>query len=231
MPKLEEKIDDILNSNPKSPLFVRLVDKKLKKEDYSGAMEILQKNIIRFTDYPTALLLYGETLAATGFFREAEINIKKASDILNSEKTFHYYMERLERYRKIRIDNDEDFSNSTVTDEKDDELKNLAKELSGAKISRDENLEINEEEKTDTENREKENPEPEPKEDKPKQGGIFNFFGGEDLVSETLAGIYFAQGNLEEAKSIYEKLVTIQPENEVYFRKKIAEVEEAMKKQ
>ena len=228
MTKLEEKTEDIFNTNPKSHLFVRAVEKKLRAEDYPGAMEILQKNIIRFTDYPTALLLYGETLAATGFFREAEENIKKASNILNSEKTFHYYMERLERYRKTRLDYEEDSSSKEVIEVKDDELESLAKELTGAKISSEENEEASMEDKN---NDETETPQPVKEEDKQKKGGVFNFFGGEDLISETLAGIYFAQGNLEEARSIYEKLIALQPENEGHFRNKIAEVEEAMKRQ
>ena len=226
MPNLEEKISNILNENPKSPLFIRAVDKKLHEEDYSGAMELLQKNIIRFTDYPTALILYGETLAANGFFKEAGQNIKKASEILNSDNTYKYYLERLERYRSIRKDSDED--SFMMDGAADDELENLAKELTGAKISENKE-EIFTKKKEEIEEIGETPIDETPKPEKPKSPAVFNFFGGDDLISETLAGIYFAQGNLKEAKSIYEKLRALQPDNEAHFRKKIAEIDEAMK--
>lgn len=61
-----------------------------------------------------------------------------------------------------------------------------------------------------------EEPEPEPeKKDK-------------EIVSETLAGIYFAQGNYEEALTIYEKLLIFQPEKSEFFKKRIDEIKEQL---
>ncbi|MFA8342175.1 MAG: hypothetical protein ACEPO8_04300 [Rhodothermaceae bacterium] len=50
-----------------------------------------------------------------------------------------------------------------------------------------------------------------------------------EIVSETLAGIYFAQGNLEEALTIYQKLLIYQPDKEEFFKKRIEEINEQLK--
>lgn len=50
-----------------------------------------------------------------------------------------------------------------------------------------------------------------------------------EIVSETLAGIYFAQGNLEEALTIYQKLLIYQPEKASFFKKRIEEITKQLK--
>ena len=46
-----------------------------------------------------------------------------------------------------------------------------------------------------------------------------------EFISETLAGIYLAQGNYKEARNIYKKLLTIEPEKKDHFIMKIGEIE------
>ena len=49
-----------------------------------------------------------------------------------------------------------------------------------------------------------------------------------EIVSETLAGIYFAQGSYEEALSIYEKLIIYQPDKSDFFKKRIDEIKKQL---
>ena len=104
-----------------------------------------------------------------------------------------------------------DVHDEPIDDTEKDELEELAEKLSNAKIEFSEsadtpadNFEINEDDE--------------------------NLFPAKDLVSETLAGIYFNQGNYEEAKSIYKTLIEIQPERADYYNKKISDINEKIEK-
>jgi hypothetical protein len=50
----------------------------------------------------------------------------------------------------------------------------------------------------------------------------------EELVSETLAGIYFQQKNYEKALSAYKKLSLKYPEKSIYFAPRIEEIEKLL---
>lgn len=51
-----------------------------------------------------------------------------------------------------------------------------------------------------------------------------------EIVSETLAGIYFAQGNYKEALSLYSKLVDYNPVKADFFKKRIRQINEILDK-
>lgn len=51
-----------------------------------------------------------------------------------------------------------------------------------------------------------------------------------EIVSETLAGIYFAQGNYKEALSLYTKLVDYNPAKADFFKKRIRQINEILDK-
>ena len=53
-------------------------------------------------------------------------------------------------------------------------------------------------------------------------------FQGKSLVSETLAKIYFNQGNYRQALSIYETLIEIQPEKKDYYEDMIAQIKDKL---
>ncbi|MBK7909612.1 hypothetical protein [Candidatus Pollutiaquabacter sp.] len=50
----------------------------------------------------------------------------------------------------------------------------------------------------------------------------------EDIVSETLAGIYAAQGNLLKARSAYQRLGLLHPEKSAYFAALVREIDEKL---
>lgn len=50
-----------------------------------------------------------------------------------------------------------------------------------------------------------------------------------EFISETLAGIYFAQGNLVQARNIYKKLIPIEPDKKDHYLTKIQEIDEKLK--
>lgn len=50
----------------------------------------------------------------------------------------------------------------------------------------------------------------------------------EDIVSETLAGIYTAQGNLLKARSAYQRLGLLHPEKSAYFAALVREIDEKL---
>lgn len=47
-----------------------------------------------------------------------------------------------------------------------------------------------------------------------------------DNITETLANIYLAQGNIKKAKIIFEKLIVLFPEKKAYFAKKLRDINE-----
>jgi len=197
-----DRFSVIYEFNKSSTIFVRVADNELQEGNVQRSIEILEKGLELFPDYSTAYFIYGMALAETDRIEEAKRAIIKGGEILDSKETTDYYLKLIDVY-------DEEID---VT-EKDEleELEELAEQLSNAKIkfsdSADtpaDNVEINKEDE--------------------------NLFPAKDLVSETLAGIYYNQENYEEAKSIYKTLIEIQPERADYYNKKISDINEKIEK-
>ena len=54
---------------------------------------------------------------------------------------------------------------------------------------------------------------------------------GEEFISETLAGIYFAQKNYKAAQNIYVKLIELEPEKKEYYQSKIQEIDDILNRE
>lgn len=225
----------IYEFNKNSPLFVKVAADELDKKNIDRAIQILEDGIQLYPDYPTASIMYARALAMVGEFDDAELMLRKGCELINSEETYNFYLKQFndlkEKDSKITgsrrttfiPENLDELAESEVPEittepevipepEKplpiEDKLEQLAAELTDAKIPgiSSEPLVIEEEIF--------EEPEPEVKE--------------KEIISETLAGIYFAQGNLEEALQIYEKLITYQPDKAEFFTKRVNEIKELL---
>lgn len=219
---LPDKISLIYEFNKNSPLFAREANQQLNKGNVDKATNILFEGIKDFSNYPTAHLILSKAYAYSGEKEKAEEEIKIFSSIINDKESEEYYLQQIERI----LNEAETFSESRraaflpenfkfqddakdiVPEEKEefDELANLADELSKAKVVQIEK----EDDQVDL---------------TPNSGFVFT---GKPIISETLAGIYLAQGNLIDAKSLYEKLIEKEPEKAEHFKNKIAEIDKKL---
>jgi tetratricopeptide (TPR) repeat protein len=170
----------------------------------------------------------GKAYALRGNYAEAIHLFKKGSKIIRSDETYDYYFNELEKIKKQRslfestkgsefykssdeidgsIINNEIFEQETesTTGEDlaasiDERLEQLAEEISKAKLSPSYNNASSENE-------------------------LFENLSGENLiVSETLAKIYYAQNEYEEAIKVYKKLINKDASKYDYYIEKINEI-------
>ncbi|MBU1095940.1 MAG: tetratricopeptide repeat protein [Bacteroidetes bacterium] len=225
-----DKFALIYEFNENSPLFSRVAAKHLQNSEPEKALPILEAGLKKHPDYPTALIIYSLTLAKLRNKEKAKEIITRLSDIINSEETVVYYLNKINDIHESDVEinfnleekneaeiNKENSPDITPNEDKiklemkkadNDDLQDLADRLSKASIP------------VITES-EAEHPELTKKEEEPE-------FPGKSLVSETLAKIYFNQGNFNEALSIYETLIEIQPEKSEYYQKQISKIKEQL---
>ena len=226
--EFNKKVNLIYEYNKNTPLFVRVAHNQLENNNVDEAIEILNTSLKIHKEHPTANLLLGKAYALMGNYSEAIGLYKKASNILRSDETYDYYLNELETIRKQRslfettkgsafykasddtessiIDHEifEEETESTTGEDLaasiDERLEQLAEEISKAKLSPSYNS-------TSSEN------------------DLFENLKGENLiVSETLAKIYFAQNEYEEAINVYKKLINKDASKYDYYIEKINEI-------
>ncbi len=218
-----DKIKLIYEFNKSSPLFTRVAAAEIEHNNYLKAIEILEKGIELYPDYPTAHFLYGLALAYAGDLEKALFSINCGDQLLEHPATVEFYREKIETIIRERNSVSEtkrtDFlgltsphakvsnengiethyisrENNTIETELEEYLDKLAEKINKAKIK------YNPDEQ---ENNQKEIPE----------------FTGKKFVSETLAEIYYSQGKYKEALQIYEELLNLKPRMNEYYQKKI----------
>lgn len=221
---LIEKLQLIYEFDNDSPLFARVAHYYLETKDIVKAEEVLEHGLSIYPDYPTAHIVMGKVALVKGEYDKAKEHFLTASKLLNSSETLAYYNNKIEsiisKEEELKDSSrtpffDEEIFNTTledvVTDEEieeskdNDELEKLAKEIRKAKIPKQKLIQYEQEE--------------------------YNFeFKNKEIVSETLAGIYFAQGNFNEAVDMYQKLIKIHPEKEMIFNAKILEIKAIIEK-
>lgn len=226
--EFNKKVNLIYEYNKSTPLFVKVANTELEKNNIDEAIEILDAGLRIFKEHPTANLLLGRSHALNGNYSEALNLFQKGSKILRSDRTYDYYLNELESIRKERSllettqgnaffnsSNDSDssffdddiFNQGTETTSGEDlaasidqRLEQLAGEISKAKLSP-----YYEGTSSDTDSLEK--------------------ISGENLIiSETLAKIYLAQDEYDEAIKIYEKLIKKDASKQEYYTGKILEI-------
>ncbi len=206
-----EKVSLIYEYNKQTPLFVRMANIHLEKNNPQEALIILNAGLIHFPDHPVAIFLIAKAHTALGNYSQAIKFLKKGSELIHSPKSYEFYFREIEAIKKQQILYDlgktSDEKSTQPANEKDltaifltDKVKKIAEELKEA-----EEVLI----KSDKENFEITN---------------FNLVDDSLILSETLAKIYVNQREYQEAIRIYEKLKIKIPEKSHYFDSKIDEL-------
>lgn len=205
-----------------------MANAELENNNVDSAVKILQNGLRIFPDYPVAYILLGRTYALMGGYDKAEEYFKKGSELLGSGETYHHYLNEIIEIKKRRSlfkstrgktvplspknqvkpeDDDSLFhqkkkatSVKELNSSIDEKLDMLAKELSQAKISTNNQLGT-------------------------KQNDFLDHITNDNmLVSETLAKIYLAQNEYNEAIKVYEKLLKKDYVRYDYYTGKIQEI-------
>ena len=218
-----QKVSLIYEYDNKSPLFVRVGNIELEKNNVDNAISILVEGMNHFPDYPTAYFLLSKAHTIKGNYAQALKYAKRGSELIHSPKSFDYYLREIDAIKKQRTlfnssrwsdfaSKYEDFSlknESASADKKDEKLnkesieenlKKLTEEIEGtAKSIQDAKQKI-------------------------QESRLNQISQNNMIVSETLAKIYVTQGEFKEAISVYNKLIKKNPEKEIYFSSKIEEL-------
>lgn len=219
---MAEIMDSNFDSNSNTPLFTRLAENEINNNRVEKAIDILEIGIQNFPNYPSSYFLYGKALLTIGNIHEAKNAFASGINLLGYQDTSDYYLnlipetdgDTLHKSTDLpTVNKDVPFENVDAHSEIDpkptdnqNNLVELADQLSNAKMDIPQVVDSSSELKKDTEI------------DSPNSAG-------RSLVSETLARIYFSQENYNEAKEIYETLIEIQPEREDYYQRKLEEIE------
>ena len=215
---LNAKAKLLYEQNNNSPLFLKTADTYINRNEIINAIRILEEGLKIFPEHPLAFVLLGKANFMHGNIDIADSYIKRASELLDSRRTYTHYKKELKLPDKPvspfdssrgnffigsfvdddSLDNEPKLSNDSKSI--DDRLSEVADEVMKARIERNENFSIPEidSEKILT--------------DKTK------------LASETLANIYLSQGEKNEAIKIFEILIDRQPEKKDYYLGKISEI-------
>jgi tetratricopeptide (TPR) repeat protein len=215
-----QKVSLIYEYNNKSPLFARVAENEIEKNNIDSAIKILTEGLNNYPDFSVAYFLLSKAHTIKGNYGQALKFVKMGSELIHSPKTFDYYLREIDAIKKQRqlfnVSRWADTANekfaginpSTVnkseneksTESIEQTLNKLTSEIEGAtQAVRDAKRKL--------------------EETKPK-----NFSNNDFIVSETLAKIYITQGEFKEAISVYKKLKLKNPEKEIYFDSKIAEL-------
>jgi tetratricopeptide (TPR) repeat protein len=225
------KVSLIYEFNKKSPLFIRKADEEIKNNRLEKAADILNAGIKIYPEYAAAYFLLGRVTALQGNFNQALNYIKNGAALINSPKTYDYYLQEIDSIRKQRSLFDstsrtpfftpdaeqnvklepppQNKKEDVISDSKneksylniDDRLDEIARDISAARIN--DNL----------------------------SNLSFEMSGFDELVrqnmfvSETLAKIYVAQGEFKEAIAVYQKLILKNPAKQEYYLQKITELQ------
>jgi len=209
----KNKIRLIYEYNRKSPFFARIANWELENNNYEIAIEILEIGLRENPDFPTPYFILGKAYSKMGEYSKALKCYRKGSELIHSKETYQFYLRELESLKSLKTPPEfrtmqvlEEITKKTFSEkssrpgEIEDNLDELAEKISQAKIP------VIQEERSSSQYIPNENSE------------------SSMIVSETLAKIYLAQGEIQEAIMVYEKLSKKEPARKDYFSQKISEL-------
>jgi len=223
-----KKVSLIYEYNRNSPLFVKMADSQIEENNVDEAVEILIAGLKTYPEHPVAHLLLGKAFAKMGSYGEALESFKKGSDIIQSDETYSYYVNELEKVKKQRslfeASRGNSFFNSSENIQKATNAPDLFNAKSETKQEKELAITIDErlEELADQISKVKITV---------STGSTTTHTDFKDIlsqdsmiVSETLAKIYVAQNEYDEAIKVYEKLIIKEPSRYEHFTEKIKEI-------
>lgn len=204
------KIGFVYGVDKNSPLFVHVAADELEKKNIQAAIEILENGLKIYPYFTAAYIILAKAYALSGNYKLSLDVLKTGTDLMHSKKTYDFYVREIEGIRRnLNLyktpaggtafkDQTGSYSKSKPQPGSNTEnLENLVREISSPGSTWEKKKEPKQNE-TQTEN--------------------------SIIVSETLAKIYISQGEIEEARKVYLKLIQKHPEREDYYRKKIDEL-------
>ncbi|HRN27073.1 MAG: hypothetical protein IT276_04000 [Ignavibacteriaceae bacterium] len=215
-----QKVSLIYEYNNKSPLFARVAENEIEKNNIDEAIKILTEGLTNHPDFSVAYFLLSKAHTIKGNYGQALKYVKKGSELIHSPKTFDYYLREIDAVKKQRqlfnVSRWADSANEKFLMVNPEQINKSEKENPTESIEETLNkltAEIEGATKTVKEAKKK------IEETKPK-----TFSNNDFIVSETLAKIYITQGEFKEAIYVYKKLKQKNPGKENYFDSKIAEL-------
>jgi len=214
--KLTARAKLIYERDNNSPLFLKVADFYLRNNDPKTAISILENGFKIYPNHPLAFILMANAQHLLGNNALSETYLQKASELLNSTRTFEHYKLEFKLPDKqispfdssrgnIFFNSSDDYLlDEEVSDDQlksvDDNLPQIAEKLINTKFDQSSNISPSET------NQQEYNP------DKSK------------LATETFANIFISQGQKSEAIKIYELLIHRNPEKKEYYSEKIRQL-------
>ena len=194
-----DKVNLIYEYNKQSPLFVRVANGELEKNNIEKAVEILNDGLSLYPAYPVAHILLGKALMLLGKYKESLNAFRKGSELVSSHKVYEFYLQEVENLKKQRIlfesSRKPGFLNEGWEEIPTDKKISLENEISSFDAMTER-----------------------------KTGPSASGTGGDTIISETLAGIYITQGEYREALSVFERLLNKNPQKRDYYLQRISEL-------
>ena len=216
--KLTARAKLIYERDISSPLFLRIADSYLRSNEPENAISILEEGLKNFPSHPLAFILMGKANIMLNEVEMAEYFFKKASKLLNTNRTYIYYKREYnlpdKQYSPFDSARGSVFINSSedkmlnidevVIDKSqpvEDRLEQIANELMNRRLEQTDNFSF-------------------------KESNNLQYSPDKSrLASETFANIYLTQGQKNEAIKIYELLVNRNPEKKEYYLEKIRQIQ------
>ena len=227
-----EKIQLIYEYDEASPLFVRAAVLEIENSNFIEAVKILEGGILRYPLYSTAYFILGLAEAYNGNFANADSIIHKGNELLDCPETLNYYLNKIREIESTLTNLPESRRLSFIRDdlkkvfqENEDTMQTPEQDYSGEKKKAlENNLEKLAEELSKAKI-----PVPKDEDGVPVVNeNISPEFTGQKIVSETLASIYFMQGNLEESIETYKKLIDANPSKTEFYKQRIIEIQDQL---
>lgn len=195
------RLREIINENPNSPLFARYADALFKKGLINEALIVIEHGLKKYKLYSTAYIVYAKILMQKGRYEEALVNLKKVLNLAPNCQTAKLLMDKiLNRQFTTRMKGEQSDNQPTSIIRKKQIRKNDIEEIL-EKFKNADSLIIKADPNFDKYY--------EPPDETP------------EIVTETMYHILINQGLFEKAYQVLQKLIHKNPSRRDYYEKQI----------